>query len=84
MTPNQIAQAAEKIAKARLENKTIELLTGKLCPQDYKTAVAIQDELVRLIGHKVVGWKVGGRLKGQPPVWACFSTKSSEKSCRAA
>ena len=65
MTPNQIAQAAEKLANARLENKRIERLSGELRPQDRETAVAIQDELAKLIGHKVVGWKVGGELVGR-------------------
>ena len=65
MTPNQIAQAAEILAKAQLEHKRIERLSGELRPQDRKTAVAIQDELARLIGHKVVGWKVGGELVGR-------------------
>ena len=55
MTPDQIAQAAEIIADSWRENKTIERLSGELRPQDQKTAVAIQDELARLIGHKVVG-----------------------------
>ena len=65
MTPNQIAQAAEILAKAQLEHKRIERLSGELLPQDRKTAVAIQDELARLIGHKVVGWKVGGEVVGR-------------------
>ena len=65
MTPNQIAQAAEILAKAHLEHKKIERLSGELRPQDRKTAVAIQDELARLIGQKVVGWKVGGELVGR-------------------
>ena len=65
MTPNQIAQAAEKLANTRLENKRIERLSGELRPQDRETAVAIQDELARLMGHKVVGWKVGGELVGR-------------------
>ena len=65
MTPNQIAQAAEKLANARLENKRIERLSGELRPQDRETAVAIQDELAKLMGHKVVGWKVGGELVGR-------------------
>ena len=64
MTPDQIAQAAEIIADSWRENKTIERLSGELRPQDQKTAVAIQDELARLIGHKVVGWKVGGQMPG--------------------
>ena len=51
MTPNQIAQAAEKLANARLENKRIERLSGELRPQDRETAVAIQDELAKLVGH---------------------------------
>ena len=65
MTPSQITQAAEILAKAQLEHKRIERLSGELRPQDRKTAVAIQDELARLIGHKVVGWKVGGELVGR-------------------
>ncbi len=65
MTPNQITEAAEKLAEAWVENKTIDLLSGELRPQDRKTAVAIQDELAKKIGHKVVGWKVGGELVGR-------------------
>ena len=65
MTPNQIAQAAEKLANARLENERIGRLSGELRPQDRRAAVAIQDEMARLIGQEVVGWKVGGELVGR-------------------
>ena len=65
MAPDQIAQAAGKLARSWQENKTIERLSGEHCPQDLETAVAIQDELARLIGQNVVGWKVGGELVGR-------------------
>lgn len=65
MTPDQIARAAGKLATSWRENKTIERLSGENCPQDLEAAIAIQDELARLIGQNVVGWKVGGELVGR-------------------
>ncbi len=65
MTPDQIAPAAEILAKSWQENETIERLSGEHCPQDLEAAVAIQDELARLIGQSVAGWKVGGVLVGR-------------------
>ncbi|MXX53992.1 MAG: hypothetical protein F4Z35_08775, partial [Dehalococcoidia bacterium] len=65
MAPDHIARAAGKLAGSWQENEIIERLSGELCPQDLEAAIAIQDELARLIGQKVVGWKVGGELVGR-------------------
>ena len=37
----------------------------RVAPQDLEAAIAIQDDLARLIGQNVVGWKVGGELVGR-------------------
>ena len=65
MTKEQIAKAAEQLAKAWRENHPIERLSNDLIPSNRETAVAIQDELAKRIGHKVVGWKVGGEAVGR-------------------
>ena len=58
MTKEQIAKAAEQLAKAWRENHPIERLSNDLIPSNRETAVAIQDELAKRIGHKVVGCRV--------------------------
>ena len=65
MAPDHVAQAAGILARSWRENKIIERLSGESCPQDLEAAIAIQDELARLIGQNVVGWEVGGEFVGR-------------------
>ena len=65
MNRNEVVASGELLAKAWLENQTIDRLSGALLPRDRESAIAVQDEMTKQIGLAVVGWKVGGELVGR-------------------
>ena len=62
MTTNRgrITLAGQMLADAWNSDTTIDAMPETLFPRNVEDAIAIQDETARLIGEKIVGWKVGG------------------------
>lgn len=59
MDPDSVARAADVLLAARRSGRPIDGLPEGLSPDGLDDAYAIQDQLVRLMGRPVVGWKIG-------------------------
>ena len=59
MTGTQATRAAELLADCWHERRQISDLPADLQPESRAEAYAIQDELARLLGFDVAGWKIG-------------------------
>ena len=59
MAGTEVTQAAELLAVAWRDRRRISDLPADLQPETRAEAYAIQDELARLLGFDVAGWKVG-------------------------
>lgn len=70
---DNIATAAWILADAWKNGLTVDALSEKLFPKSVGAAACIQDEMSRLIGEEVVGWKVGG--KPGPLVGRIFASR---------
>lgn len=72
---DNIRQAARLIYDARRNRTTIARLPEELRPSDPEAALAIQNEVTRLIGQPIAGWKCGlpkpGRI-GVAPIFHIY------------
>lgn len=57
---NAAAGAGRILADTWAKGTTIEGLPDNLFPRDIEQATAIQEEMAKVIGEPVIGWKVGG------------------------
>jgi 2-keto-4-pentenoate hydratase len=59
MQANRVSEAAQMLYEARRRHRQIESLPDRCAPRSITEAYAVQNELIRLLGGTVVGWKVG-------------------------
>ncbi len=59
MYPDSVARAADLLLAARRSGRPIDGLPEGLSPDGLDDAYAIQDQLARLMGRPVIGWKIG-------------------------
>lgn len=63
LQPAEVSQAARILFDARMQRKQIEELPANCAPATTGEGYEIQREVIRLVGERVAGWKVGCTTK---------------------